>query len=304
MAQRWNLRAVAGLCEFHKLFLEVGEIHISQGLDWPFPSLSRGYSLLKGTNGKLLEISVCRKCPSVWRLKCVQLHNCFRLWIGSFRVNIEQSAEYAFLNRLSYKSWWVMSWGRIYLCTDTWNSDQSCQGYTQKPILLRFWEKFHCQFCYSPATLFLSSRNSIGKKDDKVGKKNRYRRERKNERKRTRKKDQKKICKKKNCVCACAKNNSILSHCHSTSSWRKPGPKKKVGKETEVLSLLKFRISRLKFYSSFKTFQEEPPAMWAQFLKILRYNWFIITLPPFMSQQYKMLFLHIQSIPKINHTIK
>lgn len=64
-----------------------------------------------------------------------------------------------------------MSWGRIYLCTDTWNSDQSFQGYTQKLILLRFWEKFHCQFCYSPTTLCLASRNSILKKDDKVGKK-------------------------------------------------------------------------------------------------------------------------------------
>lgn len=105
-----------------------------------------------------------------------------------------------------------MSWGRIYLYIDTWNSDQSCQGYTQKPILLRFWEKFHSQFCYSPTTLSLASRNSILKEDDKVGKKLDIEEKGKKERKRTRKKDQKKIRKKKKCLCLCAKSNSrILS---------------------------------------------------------------------------------------------
>lgn len=79
-----------------------------------------------------------------------------------------------------------MSWGRIYLCTDTWNSDQSCQGYTQKPILLRFWEKFHCQFCYSPT----KERRQSGQKKLGIEEKG------KKERKRTRKKGSKKVRKK------------------------------------------------------------------------------------------------------------
>lgn len=125
-----------------------------------------------------------------------------------------------------------MSWGRIYLCIDTWNSDQSCQGYTQKPILLRFWEKFYSQFCYSPTTLSLASRNSILKKDDKVGKKTRYRRERKKKKEREQERRiKKRFAKKKNAYAyapkVIAEYYLSFSHCHATSSWRKRGPKKK-----------------------------------------------------------------------------
>lgn len=124
-----------------------------------------------------------------------------------------------------------MSWGRIYLCIDTWNSDQSRQGYTQKPILLRFWEKFHSQFCYSPTTLSLASRNSILKKDDKVGKKLDIEEKGKKRKKENKKEGSKKDSQKKN---AHARAPKVIaeyylnfSHCHATSSWRKRGPKKK-----------------------------------------------------------------------------
>lgn len=103
-----------------------------------------------------------------------------------------------------------MSWGRIYLCTDTWNSDQSCQGCTQKPILLRFWEKFHCQFCYSPT----KERRQSGQK------KTRYRRERKKRKKENKKKRIKKGS-QKNAYEHAPKIIADFSHCHATSSWQR-----------------------------------------------------------------------------------
>lgn len=119
-----------------------------------------------------------------------------------------------------------MSWGRIYLCTDTWNFDQSFQGYTQKLILLRFWEKFHCQFCYSPTTLlpyypFLRKTTKWAKKKIDIEEKGK-KKEREQERR-----IKKRFAKK--CLCACAKNNSrLLSHfLPLPCSWRKPGHLKK-----------------------------------------------------------------------------
>ena len=79
-----------------------------------------------------------------------------------------------------------------------------------------------------------------------MGKKTRYRRERKKRKKENKKEGSKKDS-QKNAYAHAPKIRADFSHCHATSSWRKRGPKKKVGKETEVLSLLIFRISRLKF---------------------------------------------------------
>lgn len=89
-------------------------------------------------------------------------------------------------------------------------------GYTQKPILQRFWEKFHCQFCYTPT----KERRQSGQKKLDIEEKG------KKERKRTRKKDQKKI-RQKNAYAHASKIIADFSHCHATSSWRKRGPKKK-----------------------------------------------------------------------------
>ena len=107
MAQRWNLMAVAGLCEFPlKLVLEVGEITYPKGQTGHFPLRLGSILSGRGLTANCWEyLYVLYKCSSVGCLKCVQLQNWFRLRIGSFQVNMERSAEYAFLNQLNYKSW-------------------------------------------------------------------------------------------------------------------------------------------------------------------------------------------------------
>lgn len=159
---------------------------------------------------------VLYKCSSVGCLKCVQLQNWFRLRIGSFQVNMERSAEYAFLNQLNYKSWWLMSWGRIYLCTDTWNSDLSCQGYTQKPILLKFWEKCHRQFCYSPT----KERRQSGQKKLDI-EDNRKKRKKENKKEGSKKDSQ------KNAYAHALKIIADFSHCHAIVGGNAVQKKKK-----------------------------------------------------------------------------